>query len=157
DPVSRRTADGSIPAWWYSRRMRPTTAASVNAASLPPDGAVAKDPFERPRDFLGQPRRLGQPGRPRHFGHHDRLGRGAVAAIAASRLAEPAHQPHAAAPAALVEIGLPVVNALAGGADQNLLVAPDAALPRAVPPDRVHLPYATAIAGHPSRSFAVPR
>ena len=27
--------------------------------SLPPDGAAAKDPFERPRDFLGQPRRLG--------------------------------------------------------------------------------------------------
>src|SRR6185436_19398887 len=136
------------------RSMRP---------SLPPDGAVAKNPFERLRDLLGQPRRIGHPSHPSHLrhpshlGHRDRLGRGDVAAIAAFRLAEPAHQPHAATPAALVEIGLPVVNALAGGADQDLLVAPDAALPRAVPPDRVHLPYATAIAGHPSRSFAVPR
>src|SRR6516225_6182445 len=145
--------DGSIPAWWYSRRMRPTTAASVNAAFLPPDGAAAKNTLERPLDFLGQPRRLGAG----QVGNRNRLGRGDVTTIPAFRLAEPAHQPHAAAPAALVEIGLPVVTALAGRADQHLLVAPDAALPWAVPPDRVHLPYATAIAGHPSRSFAVPR
>jgi hypothetical protein len=87
------------------------------------------------------------------FGHHA----GVTTSASPSSQPKPAHQPHAAAPAALVEIGLPVVTALAGGADQDLLVAPDAALPRAVPPDRVHLPYATAIAGHPSRSFAVPR
>src|SRR5215470_10503428 len=136
--------------------------------SLPPDGAAAKNPFERPLDFLRQPWRLGDGhghasrhrDRLRHRGqvrHRYHLGHGDMTAIAAFRLAKPAHQPHAAAPATLVEIGLPVVNALAGGADQDLLVALDTALPWAVPPDRVHLPYATAIAGHPSRSFAVPR
>jgi len=40
---------------------------------------------------------------------------------------------------------------LAGGADQDLLVAPDAALPRAVPPDRV-----TAVCHSDSRPWSCP-
>src|SRR5213075_885961 len=81
-------------------------------------------------------------------GQSGHLRRQDEAAVAALHLAEPAHQPHAAAPAALVEVRLPVVHALAGRADQDLLIAPDAAPPRAMSPYRVHLPRATAIAGH---------
>jgi hypothetical protein len=77
-----------------------------------------------------------------------RLGGHDMAALAALHLTEATDHTHAATPCAMVEIARPVVGSLAARADQNLLVIPDPALPRAVPAVRIHLPRTTAIAGH---------
>ena len=71
-----------------------------------------------------------------------------VTAVAALDLAEPAHQVHARADRARVQLRGPVDRRLAGRADQHLAVGPDTALPGALTPVRVDLPCTTPIAGH---------
>src|ERR1700728_3760700 len=71
-----------------------------------------------------------------------------VTAVAALDLAEPAHQVHARADRAPVQLRGPVDRRLAGRADQHLAVGPDTALPGALAPVRVDLPCTTPIAGH---------
>src|SRR5215831_17475098 len=132
--------------------MRPTTAASVTARPSP-GGTAAKNALERQGDLLGEPGRPvggGQarwPPGDRGFSalSHRRNRRAAVPAF---HLAKPADQVHAAALAALVQVGGPVAGCLAAGADQHLPVALDPAAPRAVPAYRIHLPCTAAIAGH---------
>jgi hypothetical protein len=78
-------------------------------------------------------------------------------ALAAFHLTQAADQADTAALAAVIEVVCPVVGGLAARADQDLLVSPDPALPRAVPAVRIHLPRATAIAGHGGPAFfAIP-
>src|SRR6266849_2786137 len=114
--------------WWYSRRMRPTTAASVKAApaSLPPDGTTpdstaAEHPVEGQGYLLGQPGRLATGGQ--LGGHHSTMRtesarlrrtrsrrRNDRSAVAALHFTKPPYQVDAATPGALVKVARPVVH-----------------------------------------------